>query len=104
MQKPSLFKRQAAAERRRDIGRKSVMVTCFALGLHMLGSGELSRLADLFRLGARAARRIAAFRPQDKPLILELAAQIDKMAAQLDAIVAASDPQPTGINTAKSLQ
>ncbi len=54
----------------------------------MDGTAELRQLAHLLRIGAEAARDIAALRPADAARIEAIAGRAEAMAADLDTIAA----------------
>ena len=59
---------------------------CYGVGA-LDGTVELARLADLLRLGAVTARRIAGLRPSEGEPILGLADRVEQIANELDEIL-----------------
>lgn len=65
----------------------------------MDGSAELLQLAHLLRVGAGAARDIAMLRPNDIVKIEALAGEAERMAQDLEAIVATGKDGPRRATT-----
>ena len=71
----------------------------------MVGSPELSQLADLLRIGATTARQIAGLRPNDRVSIERLAARAEEIANEIDAMLSAeAKPVSVGRQVASRFQ